>query len=234
MNRRTRKTLAVFIPLMVLALACTCTDIIPSGDETEEPDVESTLPPLDDVLLEDDFSSSSSGWETGEWDTGTLDYENGVYAVVSTQAEQLMWGLAGESFGDIVIEVEATQISAGPDDNNAYGVGCRIQPNGEDGYYIRISGDGFYAIDKAEDGEINERLVGWEESSAIRLGDATNRMRVICDGSSIILFVNGERVDSVQDSTYSRGDIALVAMTYEDVPTEIHFDNIVVREAQGP
>jgi len=33
----------------------------------------------------------------------------------------------------------------------------------------------------------------------------------------------------VEDSTYAQGDLALTATTYEDVATEVHFDNLTVR-----
>jgi hypothetical protein len=187
------------------------------------------MPPPPDILLEDDFSDPGSGWEEGEYDGGSVGYKNGVYFVTSTGMEYTMWGVANRSFDDTIIEIDATQISAGPEDNNGYGVACRIQRNGTDGYYFVVSGDGYYAIGKAED-EILEALVDYTESSAIKTGNATNRIRGICDGTTLTLFVNGQRVDTVEDSSFTSGDIALHATSYEDTGTEIHFDNLVVRE----
>jgi hypothetical protein len=46
----------------------------------------------------------------------------------------------------------------------------------------------------------------------------------------LTLFVNGEQIATAEDSTYAQGDIALTATSYEDEPTEIHFDNIVVHK----
>ncbi|MEA3340093.1 MAG: LamG-like jellyroll fold domain-containing protein, partial [Chloroflexota bacterium] len=120
------------------------------------------------------------------------------------------------------------QISAGPDSDNAYGIVCREQGNG-DGYYLRVSGDGYYSIAKAE-GEEFEALVEWAESDAIRQGNATNHIRAICDGSTLVLFVNGQRLATAEDSTFASGDIALTATTYEKDPSEVHFDNLVVNE----
>ncbi len=61
------------------------------------------------------------------------------------------------------------------------------------------------------------------------LGNATNHVRAVCDGSTLALFVNGQRLATAEDDAFSRGDIALTATAYEDEPTEIHFDNLVVR-----
>jgi len=50
----------------------------------------------------------------------------------------------------------------------------------------------------------------------------------VCDGPTLALFVNGQRLVTVEDSTFTRGDVALTATTYEDEPVEVHFDNLVV------
>jgi hypothetical protein len=150
-----------------------------------------------------------------------------VYFVTSTAEEQIMWGLANQSFSDVVIEVDAMQVSAPSNDNNAYGVMCRVQTNGKDGYMLRISGDGYSSIHKVVDGNL-EVLVDWAESEAIRQGNAMNRLRAVCDGSAVALFANGELVAEARDTTFTDGDIALTATTFEDEATEVHFDNLVV------
>ena len=180
------------------------------------------------ILFQDDFSDPASGWEVGDYDGGNVGYKDGAYYVASTQENSTMWGVAHTSFDDVVIEVDATQVLAGPDNNNDYGVICREQGDGK-GYYLLISGDGFYAIAKTgADGF--DWLAEWTKGDAIRQGNATNHIRAICSGSTLSLFVNGERVATAQDNTYPKGDIALTATTYEEDPTQIRFDNLVVRE----
>ncbi|HET90555.1 MAG TPA: hypothetical protein ENN99_07440 [Chloroflexi bacterium] len=179
-----------------------------------------------EIIFQDDFSNSSSGWEVGNYDDGSVGYKEGAYFVTSTRTDFVMWGVANRSFDNCVIELDTTQVAAGPDHDNAYGVVCREQGNG-DGYYLRISGDGFYSIAKAEGG-VFEALVDWTESSAIKKGNATNRLRIECAGSTLAMYVDGRKLEEVQDSTFAAGDIALTATTYENNPTEIHFDNLVV------
>ena len=179
------------------------------------------------VLFEDDFESPASGWESGEYDTGSVGYQHGVYVITALGNSDTMWGKANRSFDDVVIKVDATQVSAGPENDNDYGVICREQGNG-DGYHLLISGDGYYAIARAEEGSF-EWLVEWTESDVIRPGNATNRIQGVCEGSTLALFVNGQRLATAEDSTFTRGDIALSATSYEDVPTEVHFDNLTVR-----
>jgi len=213
--------LGVFIPLMVAALAWACNLPFLPGTETPPP-------PPSGVLFQDDFSDPVSGWEVGDYETGSVGYKNGVYFVTSLGNGDTMWGAANRAFDNLIIEVDATQVSAPANNNNDYGVMCRLQPNG-DGYYLLISGDGYYAIAKAIDGDF-EWLVNWTESDVIRQGNATNHIRAVCDGSTLLLFVNGQRLATAEDGTFARGDIALTATSYEDEPSEIHFDRLVVRK----
>ncbi len=71
-------------------------------------------------------------------------------------------------------------------------------------------------------------MVEWAESDVIRQGTAANHIRAICDGSTLELFVNGQRLATAEDSTFVSGDIALTATTYEEDSTEVHFDDLVV------
>jgi len=216
MSKQTRKVAVVFIVLMVAALACGG-----SEQETSPP----TLPPVK-TLFQDDFSDPDSGWEVGDYDGGSVGYKGGAYFVTSLGGGDTMWGVANRSFGDVVIEVDATQVLAGSDSDNDYGVVCRDQGDGQ-GYYLLISGDGYYSIMKAAGGDF-ETLVDWTEAEVIRKGNATNQIRAVCDGSTLELFVNGERLATAEDSAYAEGDIALTATSYEDELTEVHFDNLVV------
>ncbi len=217
-----KKTLGVFILLMVVALACTCNLPFLPGTETPPPPS-----PRADALFQDNFSDPGSGWEVGDYDGGSVAYKDGVYSATSLGDGNTMWGVANRSFDDLIIEVDATQVSAGSDNNNDYGVVCREQGDG-DGYYMLISGDGYYAILVKAGGRDFETLVDWMESDAIRQGNATNHIQAVCDGSSLALFVNGQRLATAEDSTFTEGDIALTATSYEDEPTEIHFDNLMV------
>ncbi|MCP4539256.1 MAG: hypothetical protein GY832_19140 [Chloroflexi bacterium] len=221
-----KKVLGVFVVLAMAAMACTCSNLVPGGGGGTDP--VDPPPPPEQVLFQDDFGNSGSGWEVGEYDDGDVGYKDGAYFVTSTKIETLMWGVANRSFDNVIIEVDATQVAAGPESNNAYGVACREQGSADGyGYYLRISGDGFYSIAKAANGEFTA-LIDWTESDAINQGNATNRIRAICNGSTLELFVNGQRLGSVEDSTFASGDVALTATTYEDVMTEVHFDNLMV------
>ena len=57
---------------------------------------------------------------------------------------------------------------------------------------------------------------------------ATNTIRADCVGSSLSLYVNGEKLDEVQDTEFGSGDVGLMAGSFDTPGTDIHFDNFVV------
>ncbi len=225
MNKNWYIIAMVVAMLSLTALACSLCGLLPGGGGEDTPQPPGSPP---GVLFQDDFNDPDSGWEVGDYEGSGVGYENGAYSVTSHGDGDTMWGVANQSFDNLIIEVDATQVSAPANNNNDYGVACREQGDGS-GYYLLISGDGGYAILKAKEGNF-EPLVDWTESDIIRPGNATNHIRATCDGSTLALFVNGQRLATAEDDTFTSGDIALTTTSYEDEPTEIQFDNLVVRE----
>jgi hypothetical protein len=67
-------------------------------------------------------------------------------------------------------------------------------------------------------------------SDAIKLGNVTNEIQATCNGSTLTLTVNGTEIASVQDTTFTSGDVGLMAGTFDVLGADIHFDNFVVRK----
>jgi hypothetical protein len=181
-----------------------------------------------DVLFQDDFSDPSSGWDRVNETDGTTDYVDGAYRIFVNSPSFDIWANPGLDFTDTVIEVEATKV-AGPDDND-FGVICRYQDL-DKFYFFIISSDGYYGIARVVDGE--QELMGQEsmaDSDAIKQGMATNKIRADCVGDQLSLYVNGTLLVEATDSTYTAGDVGLIAGTFDVAGTDIHFDNFVVRE----
>lgn len=181
------------------------------------------------VVFQDDFSDTESGWD--EWmDESCLgEYADGAYRIKVDETEYDCWVTLGRDLGDVTVEVKATK--AGGPDVNEFGIQCRYQ-DGENFYFFVVSSDGYYAIGKAVDDEWTD--IGADQmqpSDAIRQGDATNTILAECQGDQLTLTVNGEQVASVTDSTFSSGDVGLIAGTFDQGGTDILFDDFVVREA---
>lgn len=252
--------LAVLLVLSIALVACdfsftptetSTTGDTTSGDTTSGDAVETAAPKPDateapagngnnvannpNVIVSDDFSDPTTGWEIGDYIGGSVGYENGVYGVSSNGRSEsgqayLMWGVyqAGGNFSDVRIDVDATQVFAPANDNNAYGLFCRR--NGADlgnSYAFFVSGDGFYSIQLIADGN-GSPLVDWTATPYVNLGNATNHLTVICDGSYLAFYVNDNLLAEVTDTTNSTGELSLAAVSFEDTATLVNFDNLVV------
>ncbi len=211
------RILIVFAVLMFASLAC---QAVSGGGTT------TTDQPSSNLLFKDDFSDTSSGWDQVKTDTGETDYVDGAYRIFVDETGTDVWANPGLNFTDVSVQVEATK-AGGPEDND-FGVICRSQDVSRF-YFFVISSDGYYGIGKVSDA--GQELIGMDSmqpSEAIQQGEATNTVRADCVGSSLSLYVNGEKLDEVQDSELSSGDVGLIAGSFDTPGTDIHFDNFVV------
>jgi hypothetical protein len=215
----------------------TMTSLPPTKTPTSPPPPTATssttpIPPPGTILLQEDFDDPGSGWEMDEFEEGSIGYASGTYFVESVMEDQMMWGLYPQTYRNTVVEVDTLQVTAPSNDNNAYGVMCRTQEN-DDGYLLRISGDGLFSIAKVVDGEFLY-LVDWTESGKINQGNASNTIRAACESSTLRLFINGELAAEAVDETFSEGLIGLTATSYEEQSTRITFDNLVILQGDNP
>jgi hypothetical protein len=207
------------------------TDTLPPPTDTPIPPTSTpapTMTPTDGLLLDENFNNPDSGWEVDDSADGDVGYRDGYYYVLAEGESIQIFGRGPSNFSDLVIDVYSTQISAPSSNINAYGVMCRLQSDG-DGYLLRISGDGQFAIQRVVDGSF-EYLVEWTDSDVINQGNVANHIQAVCDGPRLALYANGTLLAEGEDDTFTKGDIALTATTFGSVATEIHFDNLIVVE----
>lgn len=179
------------------------------------------------VLFQDDFGDVCSGW--GAYSDANVgnDYAEGAYLLEIKVPETLWWAFPGQDFSDVVIDVDTTQETSAVD--NSWGVMCRFQDE-SNSYMFQITNDGLYSVYRLKNGEY-VALADWAESGAISRGQgATNHLTVTCDGNLLRLTMNGEVLAEVQDATFSRGDVGLLASTYLQGGARTLFDNLVIRQ----
>jgi hypothetical protein len=191
--------------------------------------LETTSGVLDDGLLfADDFSDPNSGWDQFRDGNAITDYEDGGYRISVNEDNTDFFANPGKNFGDVVVEVTADKIG-GPDDNN-FGVICRYQDE-ENFYWFSIGSDGFYGIGSAMDGEY--QMIGMEAmefSGQINQGQAQNEIRAECIGDRLTLYANGTILADVNDNRLQTGDVGLIAGTFDEIGTDILFDDFTVRQ----
>jgi|GEM_PF-285208 len=182
------------------------------------------------VQFQDDFSNPGSGWGTHQGSSGSTDYSNGSFRIKVTKASSLVWTNPNQSLqSDISINVEATK--AGGPDGNEFGIICRYQDS-DNFYYLFITSDGYAGIAMFKNNE--ETLLTGDaliSSNAIKQGAATNRIRADCAGNTLTLYANNQQMASVTDSSFSGGDVGLIAAANETPGVDILFDNFIVFKA---
>jgi len=213
--------LSAILALLFSSIACSL-----SADQQSESIATPNL--TDRIYFQDDFSNNETGWPTIRTDEGITDYENAVYRIFVNEENQDFFATPGLSLqSDVRVDVDATKV--GGSDDNDFGVICRYQDN-NNLYQFVISSDGYVGIMKWVDGSLQsigaETLV---EHPAVNMGNAQNHIRADCVGDTLTLYVNGQQVSTVQDTSFlSGGDVGVFAGTYDVPGTDIHFDNFVV------
>lgn len=178
------------------------------------------------ILFQDDFSDTGSGWGKASVATGEAGYQDGGYHITVDTDYQSLWANPGCSFTDVSVEVDAHKI--GGVDDNEFGVICRYQDI-ENFYAASISSDGFYGLIRITDSEFSYiGMDAMQGSEVINLGAESNHIRLDCVGDTLTLYVNGEMVASATDSAYTSGDVGLYAGTFSTPDIDILFDNFKV------
>jgi hypothetical protein len=178
------------------------------------------------MLFEDDFSEENSGWDQYESEIGSTNYKNETYQIAVNEPITDLFANPYKSFTDIIIEVKAAR-QAGPI-SNSYGLICRYQDE-ENFYAALITSDGYAGIFEVENGSY--KLMGHDEMipvPAILGGTGTNLLHLECIGDSLAFAVNNSPVDAQTDKSFSKGDIGLIAGTFEEAGVQIAFDDLKV------
>ena len=209
-NRRLYVALGL---LVAAALACSPSAVLPGATS----------------LYKDNFSDSNSGWcSSSSSASSSLDYSGGEYVFNVLDPNWYVWCNPGQSFGDIHIEVTAKNIGGTSD--TVFGLICNDQKassqTDEDFYYMGISSDGSYTMRLYKGGK--DTVLAEDQSNLIKTNAVSYTVGADCAGGNLALYVNGARIATAHDTTYTSGDVGLFAWTGDKSPAEIYYDDLVV------
>ena len=201
----------LFASIAVLALAALACGM---------PDVSSLL----STTPSDDFSSSSSGWGTGTDSQSSVEYTNGGLQMIVYSPFYVTWSTPDTTvYENIHMEVNVKNDSTDPE--ALFGFVCNEQGSTNAFYYVGVSPDGYYAFIKSSVAVDDVFLK--EGNSAVISGSASSmRLGLDCNNGSMTLYVNGQQIDSVSDSSYTNGVIGLFAASDDqDSGANVTFDD---------
>ena len=187
------------------------------------------------ALYFDNFSNTNSGWTTFNTANGVGEYADGGFHILVNKPATLLISSPGKDFaGDVSIEVDAHKI--GGSNDNYYGVVCHYKdPNNY--YLFMITSDGFAGIAMWKGGEY--RLISpgvkFVKMDGIKLGKATNHIRVDCIGEKLTLYANGKQVSLAYDHNLTGGGVGIAVLSSKlEASTDISFDNFTVMPVAQP
>jgi hypothetical protein len=189
-----------------------------------------TLTPLSvtlgDVLLTEPFDSPDV-WENFSQASIDMRVEEGGYRATSEESTYA-WAQNTLIVSDVVIDVTTRELEDST--NDEYGVVCRAdEANQGLGYYFMISSDGSYQI-AISDRDAIRSLSGGTIEGVINRGDTPNRLRIVCVGNVLALYVNDQLLAVATDDTYSSGVTGFVVQAEED-EVDVIFDDLTITEA---
>lgn len=208
-----KKIVLVLSVLILASLACAMPRI--------------NLPGKSNVIFSDDFNNpDSSSWDTITSDFSSIAYEDDrIVMELTAGGMNLRTRTNRVNVADVSIEVDSYKLSA--TDENDQGVLCRVQDD-MNFYSFAFGTDGYVNLIKRVNGEFT-KLYGAFLDKSITSG-AENHLRVDCIGSILTLYINGQKIVAVEDTSLSNsGDVGLFTGSYDPVPVRIAYDNFVVR-----
>jgi len=210
--------------LLTVILLIGCSQV-PLVSQLLEPPAKTVAPT---ISFMDNFSDPKSGWDRIQSSVGTTDYHRETYQILVNASSTDLFANPKQSFKDVIVEVTAARIG-GPDHNN-FGVICRYKD--ENNFYAaQISSSGYGGIFRMKNGSY--QLLGLDQMlpvPAVLGGNAPNRIRFECVGSTLLLVVNDAPVDYREDNSFEIGDVGLIAGSYDQPGVQIAFDNFLVTQ----
>ena len=197
----------VFVLILVLLAACTPAAALDAQGR----------------LYYDDFSSRDTRWPQSLDGLGLTDYDAGAYRIRVDEPSYYLWGLAGEDFEDVRLEVDMETVTAV--EGGEAGVICRFQ-DADNYYFFILRPNGSYAALKMQTGEL--QIMYMDEDEAIQQDEAANHLSVTCAGDQLSFSVNGVQLVEITDADFPKGDVGLIAGTNEIGGMDVHFDEFEV------
>jgi hypothetical protein len=189
-------------------------------------------PATDNILLQDDFSDSSI-WETWADSDSSAQYVNGALNMNIFTKDILNWTAPNNGNSYQNIHMEATAMTNDSVPTSGFALMCNLQSDGHSYYYLIIKSTGEYAIARAVAGPNDVFLTNnddWATSDLITRNASSYRLGADCgsDGT-LTLYVDGQKIDSVSDSTYGAGRVGLLISSDSDATkTDITFDDFIM------
>jgi len=214
MNGNVSKSFLALTALVLVSLGCSVLSSLGGG-----------------ALLEDDFNSGSGNWGTGTDSDRSVEYADDGLRLKVFKENYFVWSNPNDQDYENV-HIETTVVNNGTDPTTAFGIMCDQQAVDDSVYYFAVTPAGEYAIVKAALAQTDVFLTNndeWGRSDLIAKNATSYRVGADCGNGTLTLYVDGKQIDSVSDSTYTSGGVALFTWSGVNVASaDVTFDDFVI------
>lgn len=230
----------IWVPMLTNEPLPNSTEQRPEPIETKTP---STLVIEGNALFSEDFSSNEKGWSVGSEDliNGVITREiaNGRYLMRMKSSKPFCFSVTnvpiftGNNFS---FSIDATIIKS-PVSTGQMTLGFSLRGNDEQvgsHYLLTLMDDGTSYLDLWPTENFEDIVSLWSHPATNQFAlaeGATNSIKIEMKGSKISAFFNGQKIDSVIDSTIGKaGTITFYLGLNEPDEFEIEFDNLEIKD----
>jgi len=157
-----------------------------------------------------DPMDNGDNWPTGTDPAGftAIKFENGflkLTALDKVSGDISGWRVAWHVLTDFYLE--GTFKTAECEDNDYYGMMFRVPGNSgtDQGYLFGISCDGRYNLRRWNDPAMQTLIKFTPHDSILKGPNVVNKLGVMAKGSTITLYVNGQKITEITDSNFLSG-----------------------------
>ena len=177
------------------------------------------------LILNDALRDNSNGynWQETNDSSGSCEFTGGAYHARTHAGYFYPCTANNTDFDSFAYEVQMKIIKG-----DCGALLFRIDTSITKFYYFRVCQDGSYALFIYD--HTGSTLIPSHSNSAINAGlNKSNLVAVVARGSTLDLYINQQQIDSIVDSTYSHGEIGMVADGFPgNHPTEVVYSNAKV------
>ena len=226
-----QRNYTIVLSVAVLALAALACNVVTGGGGDTPPGDGPTSTPSPRVILSDDFSSTR--WGTGTDADSSVEYANGALQMIVYSQNYFVWSTPNDQEYQNA-HMEVTVLNNDTDSTTAFGIMCNQQEVDDNFYYVAMTPAGEYAIAKAAEGQQDIFLTNndqWASSDLIPQDADSYLVGADCGNGTVTLYVNGQEIASVSDTSYISGGVALFTWSGEEVNSaDVSFDDFLMTE----
>jgi hypothetical protein len=188
--------------------------------------------PQGTLVYSEEFSDATkSGLEDNlnAADYGRGFHAPGVYHLRLMQADDTRWALLpNQTYDTFTVELDLWDNSDDFAGDMTMGVVVRAQDATHLYAVLLDPRKGQYAARKLNGAGEWTDLLAWKATSLIKPKSEVNHLRVDGVGAKFTVYLNGETLDSFEDSAYAQGQIGLLAGNIDATQPHVHFDNLKI------